>query len=191
MSHPPDATRTDRFTIRSWMPGDGAALQPAAVSSYDHLKPFMPWADAEQSVEQSEALVRRFRGLYLTGEDFVLGIFAPDGSVLGGTGFHLREGPIACRQAEIGMWIRADVAHAGLGTAVLRELVRWGFTDWPWLRLSWKCNSTNVASRRAAEKAGFVFEGEIRGEHDAVTGGRRLGRCYSILREDWEAQPLG
>ena len=97
---------------------------------------------------------------------------------------HLREGPLKTRTAEIGMWIRASEAGTGLGTAVLTELVRWGFTDWPWLRLSWKCNAENLASARVAQKCGFVYEGQIRGEYDEV-----MSVLNAELKTTFEAEP--
>ena len=84
------------------------------------------------------------------------------------------------------MWIHGDAAGQGLGSAVLRELIDWGFTEWPWLRISWRCNTRNVASMRCAEKAGMEREGTLRGQFDDVTGGRRDTACYAILKEDWE-----
>ncbi len=179
-----------RFVLRGWMPGDGAALQEAAVSSYDHLKTFMPWADPEQTVLQSEHLARTFRARWLLREDFVVAIFDPDEQrVLGGSGIHLREGGLHTRQAEIGMWIRASEAGTGLGTAVLQAIADWAFTEWPFLRLSWKCNATNTASQRVAQKAGFAFDGVDRGQYDAANPDvRREGWNYSLLKSDWQAQ---
>jgi RimJ/RimL family protein N-acetyltransferase len=178
------------FVLRSWMPGDGAALREAAVSSYEHLKATMPWADAEQTVHQAEHLVRAMRARWLLREDFAIALWNADETrVLGGSGLHLREGPLHTGQAEIGMWIRASEAGAGLGTRVLKAVVDWAFTAWPFERLSWKCNATNVASQRVAQKAGFTFEGVIRGEYDAVNPAvRREGWAYSLLETDWDAQ---
>lgn len=181
----PERTSTDRFVLRSFLPGDGAAVNEATLSSYDHLRGRMPWAVREEHVEVTEERMRMFRARYLLNEDFVIGVFAPDGRVIGGTGFHLRHGPLAARQAEIGMWIRGTEAGTGLGTAVLTEMVRWGFTDWPWERLVWGCHIDNQASRRVAEKCGFALEGTFVGEYDAVTGGRRDGVQYALLKRDW------
>jgi len=179
----PETTHTDSFLLRSWMPGDGPALSDATNSSYAHLKRFMPWAVPDQSNERSERLCREFRGRYLLGSNFVLGVWDPtDSRVLGGCGFHLREGGLHTATAEVGMWIRASEAGRGLGTAVLVELIRWGFSDWPWLRLVWKCDAENRASRRVAEKAGMSLEGVSRGEYSATSKGRRDGCRYAILR---------
>ncbi len=56
------------------------------------------------------------------------------------------------------MWIAADVAGTGIGSRVLVEMLRWGFSEWPFYRLCWKCSTQNLASRRVAEKAGMTLD---------------------------------
>lgn len=178
----PESTPTDRFILRSWLPGDGPQLREATLESYDHLKPWMPWATETQTEEEAELLVRRFRGNWLLSTDFCIAIFDPTNTrALGGCGFHLREGPLKTGSAEIGMWIRASEAGTGLGSAVLTELVRWGFDAWPWERLVWSCHADNAASARLAEKVGFELEGVHRGQYSPIYG-RRDTRVYSRLR---------
>lgn len=182
----PERLEQPTFTIRGYLPGDGAALSDAVVPSYAHLRPWLPWPAPEQSVSESEVLVRRFRADLLTGADFTLGIFSPGGDrLLGGTGYHLRGVPLAHAQAEIGMWVRADEAGRGLGTAVLRALLAWGLSDaWPFQRLEWRCDVDNTASVRTAEGAGMRREGVLRGEHCEVSGGRRDTAVFGLLRGD-------
>ncbi len=51
-------------------------------------------------------------------------------------------------------------------------------------RYEWKCNSQNLASKRAAERFGFVFEGVFR--NDMVTKGEsRDTTWYSITDGEW------
>jgi len=169
----PDRHSEPDFLLRSYQPGDGGKLSEAVNASYEHLKRFMSWAKPDQSVESSEHRCRESRGKWLTSSDFVIGIWAPDESrLLGGCGYHLREGALGLCNAEIGMWIRADAAGRGLGTAALRALIRWGFTDWPWLRLSWRCSGANLASQRTAEKGGMQREGVLR-SHAVDPSGER------------------
>jgi hypothetical protein len=68
---------------------------------------------------------------------------------------------------------------AGRGRGVLEATIRWGLQDWGWLRLEWRCNSNNLASRRCAEKAGM-----LRGAYDEITGGRRDTVCYGLCHGD-------
>jgi RimJ/RimL family protein N-acetyltransferase len=106
-----------------------------------------------------------------------------------GTGYHLREGPLQSGNAEIGMWIRAGSAHQGLGTRVLQALLRWGFAEWPWQRISWRCNGTNLASQRVAERAGMRKEGVLRSHRVTPDGSREDTVCYAALRGEW-LEPL-
>lgn len=181
----PERLDGDGFTLRCYEPGDGPAMVEAKSSSYAHLSPWMPWASEEEVVEDNEVLARRFRAHWLTGEDFVAGIWAPDGQrLLGGTGFHPRGRGLEEGTAEIGMWIRVEEAGRGLGTRVLAAMLGWGVTDWPWERLEWRCDSRNVASARTAEKAGMRLEGTLRGERAEVGEGRRDTRLYALIRSD-------
>jgi RimJ/RimL family protein N-acetyltransferase len=149
----------------------------------------MPWATDRQTEEEAERLAREFRGRWLLARDFVIGVFSPDGSeLMGGCGYHLREGGLGVRAAEMGMWIRASRAGQGIGTRVLRALLRWGFSDdWPWERLTWRCDARNLASTRIAEKAGMRREGVLRGQLVEPDGGCRDTVCYALLRGEFGA----
>ncbi len=177
---------TDRLLLRSWMPGDGAALSEATNTSYDHLRMWMPWARPHQEVATSERLCRQFRGRWLLAQDFVISMWSPDGDrVLGGSGFHLRHGPLELGVAEMGMWVRADAAGEGLGTHALQTMLQWGFTAWPWQRLVWKCDIGNMASQRVAERADMVREGITRGDRVRHSDGSRADTVwYAALRQE-------
>lgn len=184
---PPDRFETERLVIRSWHEGDGPALSEAVCTSHEHLAPWMPWAKPDQSPEESETIVRAARGRWLLKTDFTIALFSPDESrVLGGCGYHLREGALESCRAEIGMWIHADASGTGLGTEALEGLLEWGFTEWPWQRLSWRCDPTNAASARVAEKAGLQLEGTQRQREEGVDGTLRDTAIYAMLRSDWQ-----
>lgn len=179
----PDSWTTDRVLLRSWMPGEGALLTEAAEPSYEHLAPWMPWVQKHQPVEVSERLVRGFRAYWLLAQNFVMPILTPDGArVLGGTGFHLRQGPLASGNIEVGMWIRVEEAGKGLGSHVLQAVIDWSWAEWPWRRLVWKCDAHNHASRRLAEKHGFELEGILRQDLTTPEGVLRDTCIYSLLK---------
>ncbi len=185
----PDEYRTERLLLRSYQPGDGAELCAAILESYEHLKNWMPWATESQSEEESEQLVRTFRAGYLLADNFVVAIRTlDDRRLLGGAGFHLREGPLSSGNSELGMWIRSSEAHRGIGTETLRALIEWGFTEWPWNRLSWRCDSKNLASIRVAEKAGMQREGVLREHLRNPAGEVRNTVCHAILKEEWTSR---
>jgi RimJ/RimL family protein N-acetyltransferase len=180
----PTSFISDGMTIRAYQPGDGSELRVATTSSYEHLRPWMPWATPEDSVEAAEVRCRRFAARYLLNEEFVLGIWVGD-QLAGGTGFHLRGAPLALQIAEIGMWIRGSYAGQGLGTRVLQAMLKWGFEGWGWERLSWHCDTRNLASARVARKNGLLLEGALRSDALDVEGRRRDTYVFSILRQEW------
>ncbi len=94
-----------------------------SCSSIDHLRPWMPWVHAEPtSLDEKVALLRRFRGAFDLGQDFVYGVFSADGTrVVGGAGLHPRAEP---GTLEIGYWIRADSVRQGYATELTAALAR-------------------------------------------------------------------
>lgn len=183
---PPLSWTGDGMTIRIYSTEDAAELQRATVESYEHLKPWMPWAKQEQSLDETEAICRRLASGYLGNTDFSMGAWV-DGSLIGGTGFHLRAGPIDWKVGEIGMWIRGSHAGQGWGTRMLRQMLEWGFTEWGWERLIWKCDSNNIASARVADKGGMKREATFASSALNVAGERTDMFLYALLRDEWMA----
>ena len=54
-------------------------------------------------------------------------------------------------------------------------------------RLEWKCNAVNTASRRAALRLGYSFEGVFR-QHMIVKGRNRDTAWFSILDKEWPSR---
>lgn len=54
----------------------------------------------------------------------------------------------------------------------------------PYRRVVWKCNQRNPASRRAAERLGFVYEGTFR-KHMILCERSRDSEWFSILDDEW------
>ena len=67
----PERHEADGFVLRCYDVGDGPLLADAANESYEHLRPWMPWAKPDNSVEEAEQRVREFRARYLLAENFV------------------------------------------------------------------------------------------------------------------------
>lgn len=154
---PPERLETPAFVLRSYHLGDGPLLAAATNASYEHLRTFMRWSRPHTTEAEAEVHARHFRGRWLLSQDFSVAIVSPDGQrLLGSTGFHPRSGGLETRRVEVGMWIRADEAGRGLGAEVLRVMLRWGFSDWPWEELIWRTAPENVASQRTARRVGLV-----------------------------------
>jgi RimJ/RimL family protein N-acetyltransferase len=92
---------------------------------------------------------------------------------------------------EIGhIWFGVALQRTTAATEAIYLLARHAFDDLGYRRLEWKCNALNAASRRAAERFGFTFEGVFR-KHQIVKGRNRDTAWYAITDDDWPAIRVG
>ncbi|WP_406059457.1 GNAT family N-acetyltransferase [Micromonospora sp. NBC_00860] len=75
----------------------------------------------------------------------------------------LRLSPADPLVADVGFVTAPTARGRGYLPAALVALSAWGFSTLGLARIEWKANVGNTASRRAAEKAGFLIEGTARG----------------------------
>lgn len=86
---------------------------------------------------------------------------------------------------EVGhIWFAPVLQRTRRATEAIFLLARHAFDDLGYRRLEWKCDSLNVASRRAAERFGFTFEGIFR-QHMVVKGRNRDTAWFSITDGEW------
>ena len=92
---------------------------------------------------------------------------------------------LANRVIEIGPIIYGpDLARSREGTEVLCLLGTSVFEELGYRRWEWRFNSLNEASRKAAERYGFVYEGRLR-QHMIVKGRNRDTCIYSLVDTEW------
>ena len=92
---------------------------------------------------------------------------------------------------EIGnIWFGPTLQRTAAATEAIYLLARHAFDDLGYRRLEWKCDALNAASRRAAERFGFTFEGVFR-KHMIVKGRNRDTAWYSITDQEWPAIRAG
>ena len=92
---------------------------------------------------------------------------------------------------EIGhIWLGATLRRTTAATEAMYLLARNAFDDLGYRRLEWKCNALNAASRSAAERLGFTFEGVFR-QHLVVQGRNRDTAWYAITDGEWPAIRAG
>jgi hypothetical protein len=60
------------------------------------------------------------------------------------------------------------------------------FDELGYRRCEWKCDSLNSASRRAAERLGFTFEGLFR-QATVYRGRNRDTAWYAVIDREWPA----
>jgi RimJ/RimL family protein N-acetyltransferase len=74
-----------------------------------------------------------------------------------------------------------------LGTETQYLLARYVFEMLGYRRYEWKCNALNAASRRAALRYGFTYEGTFR-QHLIAKGRNRDNAWFSMLDSEWPAR---
>jgi RimJ/RimL family protein N-acetyltransferase len=86
---------------------------------------------------------------------------------------------------EIGhIWFSPALQRTRQATEAIYLMSRHAFDDLGYRRLEWKCDALNDASRRAAVRFGFTYEGVFR-QHLVVKGRNRDSAWYSMLDGEW------
>jgi RimJ/RimL family protein N-acetyltransferase len=94
----------------------------------------------------------------------------------------------AMRVIEVGNIVYGvPLQRTPLGTEAQYFLARYAFETLRYRRYEWKCHALNAASRRAAERFGFVYEGTFR-QHMIIKGRSRDTAWFSILDGEWPAR---
>lgn len=92
---------------------------------------------------------------------------------------------------EIGhIWFAPELQRTTAATEAIYLLARHAFDELGYRRLEWKCDALNAASRRAAKRFGFRFEGIFR-NHQIVKGRNRDTAWLAITDEEWPAVRSG
>ena len=88
---------------------------------------------------------------------------------------------------EIGhIWFAPALQKTRAATEAIFLLARHAFDDLGYRRLEWKCDALNAASRRAAGRFGFAYEGTFR-QHMIVKGRNRDTAWFALLDHEWPA----
>ena len=86
---------------------------------------------------------------------------------------------------EIGhIWFSSLLRRTRAASEAIFLMLHLAFDDLGYRRVEWKCNAGNAASRRAAERFGFAYEGTFL-QHLIVKGRNRDTAWYSIIDGEW------
>ncbi|QLH79486.1 GNAT family N-acetyltransferase [Halosimplex rubrum] len=119
----------------------------------------------------------------MAGDDAVELLICDDGEPVGDVSL----APIDDRRgwANLGYWVHPDHQSEGYATEAARLVLDHGFEELRLHRISATVHADNEASKRVAEKLGFVHEGTKR-DDDFVDGEYVDRDVYAVLREEWE-----
>jgi RimJ/RimL family protein N-acetyltransferase len=155
---PPESIDLGDGTYLRWLVVDDAdAVARAVGESLDHLKPWMPWADAQSADAgfQRERL-RNHPQQRARGEEWQYGIFAGDqNGMLGAVGLMTRRGP---GTLEIGYWLRVDAEGRGHMTNAARALTAAGLGVDGVEQMIIVCDEANVRSAAVPRRLGYTLQ---------------------------------
>ena len=88
-------------------------------------------------------------------------------------------------RAELGsIWYGKEAQGKEINTEATYLMLKYLFEDLKYRRIEWKCDNENNASKKAAVKLGFVYEGLFR-KHMIVKDKNRDTAWYSIIDDEW------
>jgi RimJ/RimL family protein N-acetyltransferase len=179
-----DELRGERVLVRPYRVEDAEALREAIVESREHLRPWMPWADFHQTVEESRDWVTTKISDWLLRKDLTVGIWeaSEGGRYLGGTGLHPRDWDIPF--FEIGYWLRKSAEGQGYIAEAVQLLVDFAFGSLGANRLEIQCDDRNERSAAVARRLGFVQEALLRNDAKGTDGSLRNTLVFSRIPGD-------
>jgi len=187
ISNPAYRIETDRLVVRCYNPSDAQLLADSVAENIDHLKPWMPWAHFEPTpMEERVNRLKRFRGMFDLGQDYIYGIFNPEETkLIGGTGLHTRLGD---SELEIGYWIHKDHINQGLVTESTAALIKVAFEIIHVHRIEIHCDPANLASAAIPKKLGFTHEGTLRAKTPFLERWSD-SMIWGLLEDEYPASP--
>ena len=160
----------DGVVVRRYVEADIPALVDVVNANLGHLAPWMPWAQQPVTVDTQMEFFRESDKQWDEGTNFVYGVFDPRGRIVGGTGFHVRNGPGVL---EIGYWLAADAVGRGLMTRVAEALTTAAATVPGVTRVEIHCDAANTRSAAIPERLGYAL---VRVEDREITAPGECGR---------------
>jgi ribosomal-protein-alanine N-acetyltransferase len=128
----------------------------------------------------ARAFVALSKGWWAEGSNATFAITdVASSDLLGSIGLHDVVWPVA----RVGYWVKPEARGYGVAPQALRLVSRWALLDAGVERLELLAQPENVASRRVAEKVGFVREGVLRSFQE-LKGSRRDYVMFSLLPGD-------
>ena len=183
-----DELAGERVLVRPYRVEDAEALREAVEESREHIRAWLPFADAHQSIEETRDWITHTIAQWLLRENMGTGVFLrEDGAFLGGLGLHIRSWEIGF--FEIGYWLRASAEGHGYMREAVSLLIEFAARDLLASRLEIRCDARNARSAGVAESLGFKREGHIRNGLHAPTGGMRDTLIFGLIPGDptWPA----
>lgn len=185
---PPDEITVGPIQLRRRTLADAEDMVAAVRASLDHLRPWMPWAAAEPSIQIQQKVIAGADTGWLDGSEFAYALYEiASGKLVGGAGLHRRVGP---RAIEIGYWVRVDRIRQGYAKLAAAALTRTGMALDTVDHVEIHCDEANVASAAVPRSLGYRLD---RVENDELQSAGDSGRSmvWVLAAKDLPGSPFG
>lgn len=173
----------DDLELRLYEDADADELYATMDANRAHLRRWLPWLDAMQSVEYEREFIRNNRARFAAENGFNAGIWHA-GRLVGGVGFHYIDR--ANRKTEMGYWLAEAAQGQGVMTRAARAMIGQALGPWKLNRVILYAATENRRSRAVAERLGFTLEGVARDGEWLYDRFVDLA-AYALLARDWKA----
>lgn len=160
---------------------DARPLYTLVDANRDRLRRWLPWPDANRSVQDSRAYILRVRAQARAGMALPFGLWWKD-HLVGVAGFVWLDP--ANQSGGIGYWLAREAEGQGLMTAAVLALVRHGFRTLKLNRVEIRAGVRNRRSRAIPERLGFRHEGTLR-QAERLAGRYVDHAVYGMLAGEW------
>ena len=160
---------------------DAAEIFALVDANRAHLRAWLPWIDATQSVEDELTFIRLMREGYENNDDFAC-LIRYRGQVAGTIGCHFI-GHLN-RSSEIGYWLGKTFEGKGIMTRACKAMVSYAFKELQMNRIQIRCATGNVRSCAIPQHLGFIREGVMRQSEWLYDHFVDLV-LYSMLANEW------
>ena len=158
-----------------------AALLFRAYVGHDHVWDFLPYGPFSSAAQYH----RWVREMELTEALQFYAIFNTASGAFEGVASFLRIQPEA-GSIEVGhINFSPALQRTPAATEAIYLMMAWAF-DAGYRRFEWKCDALNAASRRAAQRFGFSYEGVFR-QASVVKGRNRDTAWFAAIDSEWPA----
>ncbi|UOQ44534.1 GNAT family N-acetyltransferase [Halobacillus salinarum] len=172
----PHEFETERLHIRMPRPGDGKIVYHAIQASIKELRPWLPFAQKDQTEEETEINIRESHIRFLKREDLRLLVFHKEtGDLVCSTGLHRMDWNV--RKFEIGYWANTLWSGKGYVTEAVDGVTKFAFNELAARRVEVRCDAKNVRSKAVPERLGFELEGIFKNEDLSVDGEEVRDTC--------------
>ena len=150
----------------------------------EHLRAWLPWVDANRTVEDRKNFIRSALKQFAQNKGFVAGIWH-EGRLAGVIGFDAIDWEN--RTTEVGYWLGEEHQGKGLVTAACRALVDHAFGELGLNRVVISCATENKKSCAIPERLGFRREG-VQCQAEWLYDHFVDHVVYAIVASEWQRQ---